>query len=110
MRIEDPDLRSGRAKQVRDQEVNVFWVYILQSETSGKFYVGQTSDVHDRLTRHNQGRVPSTSSKGPWKLVFSEEYQTRSSACQRELEIKNQKSRSFIERLVQNKKEEVTRK
>jgi len=29
------------------------FVYILQSEKTGKYYVGQTEDVQARLARHN---------------------------------------------------------
>jgi hypothetical protein len=38
-----------------------FYVYILQSESSGKhFYVGFTEDLQDRLKTHNAGQVPHT--------------------------------------------------
>jgi putative endonuclease len=30
-----------------------FWVYILQNETTGKLYKGQTSDLEKRIERHN---------------------------------------------------------
>ena len=78
----------------------MFSVYILQSDTSGMFYVGQTEDLHERLARHNDGRVPATRGRGPWRLVYAEEVPTRSEACRRELEIKKHKSRGFIERLI----------
>ncbi|MEZ4783712.1 MAG: GIY-YIG nuclease family protein [Candidatus Kapaibacterium sp.] len=35
----------------------MFSVYILQSESTGTYYVGQTQDVHKRLLRHNAGEV-----------------------------------------------------
>jgi len=31
----------------------VYYLYILQSETTGRFYIGQTQDVPERLAYHN---------------------------------------------------------
>ncbi|MBI2830309.1 MAG: GIY-YIG nuclease family protein [Chloroflexi bacterium] len=47
-----------------------FFVYILRNE-GGKFYIGQTSDVVQRLERHNRGEAFWTSSRGPWEVVCS---------------------------------------
>ncbi len=82
------------------------WVYILQSQSSGRFYVGQTDDLEDRLVRHNEGRVPATRGRGPWIVVYVEKHATRSLACQREQEIKKQKSRTYIEHLIDKNREE----
>ncbi|NWG13301.1 MAG: GIY-YIG nuclease family protein, partial [Acidobacteria bacterium] len=32
------------------------YVYILQSLADGRYYIGQTSDLQNRLQRHNAGR------------------------------------------------------
>jgi len=37
-----------------------YYVYILQSERDGSYYVGYTSDLEGRLSRHNGGRSPYT--------------------------------------------------
>ncbi|HSB82697.1 MAG TPA: GIY-YIG nuclease family protein [Candidatus Methylomirabilis sp.] len=57
-----------------------YWVYILKSESTGQFYVGQTNDVEDRLRRHNAGRVTATRNRGPWQLGYREEHPTRPAA------------------------------
>jgi len=36
----------------------------------------------------------------PWKLIFNEEYSTKSEALKREREIKRKKSRKYIEKLI----------
>ena len=77
-----------------------FYVYILKSLKDGSYYVGSTSNLENRLKRHNEGRVISTKSKRFWKLVYSEEHPTRSSAAKRESELKSHKRRSFIEALI----------
>jgi putative endonuclease len=74
-----------------------FFVYILQSETTGRYYVGQTKDVEARLRYHNANYSLALRNRGPWRLVCSEKYATRSEAVQRERYIKAQKSREFIE-------------
>jgi len=58
-----------------------FWVYILQSESTGRLYTGQTSDLEKRLERHNDQDIDisryTRKQKGPWRLIHSEKYNTR---------------------------------
>jgi putative endonuclease len=61
-----------------------YHVYILKSESSNKSYIGQTANLEKRLWEHNNGKSLSTRRKSPWKLVYSEEFQTRSDAVMRE--------------------------
>jgi putative endonuclease len=75
-------------------------LYILQSTISGKYYIGTTGDLDDGLKRHNAGRSKATASGRPWDLVYSEAYETRSEAVQRERQLKNWKSHTNLERLV----------
>ena len=77
-----------------------YWVYILRSEQDGGFYVGCTSDLRERIERHNHGRSPYTKARIPWKLIYQEEFSSRSEASRREREIKEKKSKAFIEQLV----------
>ena len=77
----------------------MFFTYILYSEKFNRFYVGHTSDIEKRLERHNKGMVPSTKVYKPWIVVHIEEFSTKSKAAARELEIKNKKSRHYIESL-----------
>jgi putative endonuclease len=79
-----------------------FCIYILYSEKLDKFYVGSTGNLEDRLLRHNSGRSTFTKNGIPWKLVYTEKFDTRIEAVQRELFIKKQKSRKYIAQLVQS--------
>lgn len=81
-----------------------FLTYIIQSRKSGRYYVGHTQDILERLFYHNQGRVTATRNKGPWDLVYSEEFDNKLDANRRELEIKNKKSRRYIEYLINMRK------
>ena len=77
-----------------------YTVYILESEITGRYYVGSTGDLADRLERHNQGRSKYTKSGIPWKVVYTEQFETRAQAVHREQQIKRRKSREYIEDLV----------
>lgn len=66
-----------------------YFVYILRSEKSGRFYIGQTHDLGQRLKRHNGGRSTFTKTDRPWDLIFSESYSTRSEAVRRERYLKS---------------------
>ena len=80
----------------------MFYTYILQSDKSGRFYIGHTSNLQERLNRHNVGIVTATRNKGPWKIVYFEEFDSKLEANQRELNIKKMKSRVYIEKLIQS--------
>jgi len=77
-----------------------FHLYILRSASTGKFYVGHTESLTRRILEHNRYRTPSTKNRGPWELVYSEGFSTRSEASQREREIKAMKSHAWIEQLA----------
>ena len=78
----------------------MYHVYILQSELTQKFYIGSTGNITDRMERHNNGRSKATKTGIPWKLVYSEEFTTRSEAIGREMEIKSWKSHTRIMALI----------
>jgi putative endonuclease len=77
-----------------------YYVYILQSEKDSTFYIGYTGDLEARLTKHNTATSGYTSRKQPWKLVYSETFETKSEAIKREKFLKRQKNREFYERLI----------
>lgn len=78
----------------------MFYTYILQSLVSNRYYTGSCANTKNRLCRHNSGKVKSTKSFIPWKLVYEESFQTRSEAVKREQLLKSWKSRKSLERLI----------
>ncbi|MCZ6614223.1 MAG: GIY-YIG nuclease family protein [Chloroflexi bacterium] len=78
----------------------MFFVYILQSESSGRYYIGSTKDTAQRLTQHNAGMMKSTRSFRPWRLVYTETYETLPQARNREAQIKSWKNRSYMETVL----------
>ena len=75
-------------------------VYILQSESTNRFYVGCTAQVALRLIEHQRGQTRSTRGCGPWRLVYEELYPTLTEARKRELQVKSWKSHRSIQRLI----------
>ena len=63
--------------------------YVLKSGRTGEYYRGQAKDVERRILRHNRGESRSTKAGRPWKLVYAEQYQSRSEAVQRERFMKS---------------------
>ena len=78
----------------------MFHLYILLSEKTNKFYIGSTGNLDDRFIRHNNGRSKSTKTGIPWKLLYTEEFETRSEAIKREMELKSWKSHERVAQLV----------
>lgn len=66
-----------------------YFVYIIQA-IDGSFYTGYSTDINRRLFEHNNSRLGAKSLKGklPVKLVYFEEFKSKTSALKREYEIK----------------------
>jgi putative endonuclease len=75
-------------------------VYVLQSEASGKFYIGSAEDLPSRLAEHMRGHSPYTRNRGPWVLKYSEAHPSLAEARRRERQIKSWKSHRSVQELV----------
>ena len=84
-----------------------FQVYIIFSVLKNKYYIGFTSDLKERLNRHNQKSKGFTGSVNDWKVVYTENYNTKEEATKRELQIKSWKSKIKIEKLIQENKNSI---
>jgi putative endonuclease len=74
----------------------MYYTYIIKSVKTGKLYIGQTQDLEKRLIRHNTGQNKSTKDKGPWALIYSKGFETRSEAIIHELKLKNIKNKTYL--------------
>ncbi len=65
------------------------FVYIVMC-ADGTLYTGWTTDLERRVLEHNQGKKGSryTRAKRPVRLVYSETFESRIAAMQREAQIK----------------------
>ena len=78
----------------------MFFVYVLQSELDGGFYVGMTIDIERRLRQHNRGSQRSTRARRPLRLVFDEAYTSRTEARSRERFWKSGQGRELLRGVV----------
>ena len=77
-----------------------FFIYLLESVVDGQFYIGQTDNMENRLVRHNEGRVYSTSRRRPLKLLGYIEVESRKDALIMEKSLKqhSDKKLKFIKK------------
>jgi putative endonuclease len=73
-----------------------YFCYILISLKDGRFYIGQTNNLENRLKQHNQGKSNYTKRFIPWKLFAFIKVDSRNKAMDFERKIKNLKSRNRI--------------
>ena len=76
-----------------------YTVYIIFSNQTNKFYVGQTEDFEKRLQRHNNGLVKSTKTGVPWEVIHTIPCDNRSESMILESKIK---SRGISRYLIDN--------
>ena len=69
----------------------MYFVYILQSEKSGKYYIGSTGNIERRLLEHNSGKTKSLKYSRPLRIVFRKEFVEESDAKQVERKIQTLK-------------------
>ena len=82
----------------------MYYVYIIESIESKRFYIGQTNNIEKRVERHNKGRNLSTKAYRPWELKWWNVYETRSEAIKVEKIIKGLKKREVIKSFVKENK------
>jgi putative endonuclease len=75
-------------------------LYILQSKTTQRFYVGSTNDLVRRMEEHRRGHSLATRGRGLWELVYQEHFESLADARRRELEIKRWRSAKTIAALI----------
>ena len=78
----------------------MYTVYILYSEKINKYYIGFSSDVQDRLRKHNNASKGFTNTGRPWIIVYTELFDNKKKAGDREKQLKGWKNRTRLEALI----------
>ena len=82
--------------KMKDYQRN-FVVYVLYSEEYDKIYIGFTSDLSRRIKSHNElSNKGWTKNFRPWKVIYTESYEQKSQALQREKQLKSYRGRKWI--------------
>jgi putative endonuclease len=77
-----------------------YFVYILYSAKCNRYYIGYSSDVQERLARHNAGFVTATRNCRPYVLKATKLFATELEARREEIRLKKMKSRIYLEQLI----------
>jgi len=80
----------------------MYFVYVLQSTTDRKLYVGYTLNLEQRIQAHNQGDVASTKNRRPLKLIFYEYYTNKGDALRREQYLKTTVGKRVLKFMLKN--------
>ncbi|MBI5123244.1 GIY-YIG nuclease family protein [Candidatus Roizmanbacteria bacterium] len=48
----------------------MFYVYILKSSTTNKYYTGYSNNLKKRIFEHNHNNTQSLRNKGPFVLIY----------------------------------------
>jgi len=75
--------------------VKTNFVYILKSAQYELHYIGHTSNLEDRIKRHNTNRSKYTHNKGPWEIIAYTQCNSKSEAYRLEQYLKKQKDITY---------------
>ncbi len=76
------------------------YFYILYSKTLNKFYTGHTSNLKERLRKHNPDHKGFTGKANDRTIAYTEEFTDKQGAYARERQVKAWKSRDKIMHLT----------
>ena len=76
----------------------MYYTYVLQSTSDGKWYTGATSDLRARVRAHAEGRVRSTRGRAPLRLVYYEACLKLEDAFRRERYLKTGRGKRYLRR------------
>ena len=78
----------------------MYTVYIIYSDKIDKYYIGFSSDVSDRIKKHNRKSKGFSSLRRPWVILYTESFENKRDAMVREKQLKNWKNRDRLEALI----------
>ena len=71
----------------------MWFIYIIQHNTTKQIYIGITKNLRQRLTQHNLGETTATHRKnGKWSMIYAEIYRNNEDAKDREKKLKHHDS------------------
>ncbi len=80
----------------------VYYVYLLESQKTGIWYVGMSANPEERLVQHNRGKSKFTKGHIPWILLYKEEVGDLKEARKREKYYKSAAGKRKLKILMGN--------
>jgi putative endonuclease len=78
----------------------IYYVYILKSLIFDKTYIGFTDNISRRIKEHNSGKSRYTNIYKPWRIVYTEKYETRIEERKREKYLKSAAGRKLLKEIL----------
>jgi putative endonuclease len=78
----------------------MYYTYILKSQKTGRYYIGYTNNLQQRIAKHNQGHSTATKSGVPWQLLWVQGFKVKRDAIKLEKALKRFKNKAIIESIV----------
>ncbi|CAM3559362.1 GIY-YIG nuclease family protein [Flavobacterium chungbukense] len=80
------------------------YLYILYSNSSQKFYIGETKNIHERIFKHQNHFYSNSFTKiaDDWEVVLTFSCNTKDDALYLENFIKRMKSKIFNNKVIAN--------
>ena len=81
-----------------------YYVYVVKSK-EGFLYKGMTDNLEKRISEHNNHSLSFWTKRGTnWKLVYSEEFSSKSEALKREKWLKSGVGREYFKKIFDKSK------
>ncbi|MDO8536970.1 MAG: GIY-YIG nuclease family protein [bacterium] len=77
-------------------------VYILESLRDGRFYIGSTENLSQRLRHHRGGFTHSTKRFGEVKVVFTQSFPSLAEARKIEMRLKKLKRKDYLRKIIKD--------
>ena len=79
-----------------------YYVYLIKS-IEGFIYKGMADNIQRRLVEHNDKTLSFWTKRGTdWKLIYEEEFESKTEALKREKWLKTGVGREYLERVLTN--------
>ncbi len=84
------------------KDLKQYFVYVLNSQKDGSWYIGYTQNIKERLNQHNHGESYYTKRKKPWDLLYYEVSFNKYDAIAREKYLKSGMGRRYLKNRLKN--------
>lgn len=74
----------------------MYYIYVLQSIKSKRWYTGFTADLRKRFKQHNENKSFYTKNKGPYRLIYYEACLNENDARFREKYLKSGMGKRYL--------------
>ncbi|WP_346861734.1 GIY-YIG nuclease family protein [uncultured Draconibacterium sp.] len=77
-----------------------YFVYLIQSENDGVWYVGLSANPVERLKQHNKGKSKFTKGHIPWRLLYQDKVGSLSDTRKKEKYYKTSAGKRRLKKIL----------